>query len=327
MNPAKTHRHRIRLAGLTFLALVSGLLICALPLHAARTPFLVVHFAPNSGQLLPQDRQTLVSRLKNQPPAEGQKILVLGYSDATGAKNHNYALSRRRAEAVKTEIIRSSGMSPDQIITAGKGPEDPLAPNTDAKGRATNRRTEILLLGATAAKALADSPTKPVDAKKFSALLVEAELMVKKGRMDEALALLTSAKAQGADQKAHWHALYGIIGYYQAVDPDRIKPYFEKALALDPHHRDAREYLGRVEARQLFKAGSIHSGMGRSATVPIPVATISQEYEFMQLFEVEPLRRSRLASRPIDAWECRTPNGQTLTYYFDFSPAYREAFE
>jgi tetratricopeptide (TPR) repeat protein len=327
VNPAKTHRHQISLAGLTFLALVSGLLFCALPLHAARTPFLVVHFAPNSGKLLPQDRQTLVSWLKNHPLTEGQKILVLGYSDATGAKNHNYALSRRRAEAVKTEIIRSAGIAPDYIITAGKGPEDPLAPNTDANGRATNRRTELLLLGATAAKPLADSPTKPADAKKFGTLLAEAELLVKKGRMDDALALLASAKSRGADQEAHWHALYGIIGYYQAVDPDRIKPYLEKALALDPHHHDAHEYLGRVEARQLFKAGSIHSGMGRSATAPIPVATISQQYEFMQLFEVEPLRRSRLASRPIDAWECKAPNGQTVTYYFDFSSAYRRAFK
>jgi outer membrane protein OmpA-like peptidoglycan-associated protein len=70
------------------------------------------------------------------------KVIVTGYTDSTGNVDYNNDLSKRRAEAVRTEFIKN-GVPADKVETVGKGPQNPIADNKTAEGRKANRRVEI----------------------------------------------------------------------------------------------------------------------------------------------------------------------------------------
>jgi OmpA-OmpF porin, OOP family len=72
------------------------------------------------------------------------KIEVDGYTDSTGNDKINQPLSERRADAVKKWLIDHGAPSGDTITTKGFGSSSPVADNKTAKGRAENRRAEIL---------------------------------------------------------------------------------------------------------------------------------------------------------------------------------------
>ncbi|GAA3944163.1 hypothetical protein GCM10023085_27710 [Actinomadura viridis] len=76
-------------------------------------------------------------------------VEVAGHSDAIGAPAYNQALSTRRAEAVKAELVRLLGGSAGSRVQArGYGESKPVAPNEkdgkdDPEGRAKNRRVDV----------------------------------------------------------------------------------------------------------------------------------------------------------------------------------------
>ena len=80
------------------------------------------------------------------------KIVVYGYTDnhpvgkALKAKGieDNLDLSAKRATAVVRYMI-SKGVNPNIISAKGRGDTHPIAPNDNAKGRAENRRIEIVV--------------------------------------------------------------------------------------------------------------------------------------------------------------------------------------
>lgn len=76
--------------------------------------------------------------------ATGRSILVEGHTDSTGSPALNKDLSRRRAAAVRDYLI-SLGAPADSIRSVGVGAERPVADNADARGRAKNRRVEIVV--------------------------------------------------------------------------------------------------------------------------------------------------------------------------------------
>jgi hypothetical protein len=128
---------------------------------------------------------------------------------------------------------------------------------------------------------------------------------------------LDRATELGGDQYSRWHTSYGIIGFLGGQPPHKLREYFEMALAIDPHNSDARDFLGRVDARVSFSRGRVLAYMGRTPSHPIQVTTRSQEYEYLKLFEALPLAHHTLAQGTIDAWTCRTNEDRTVTYYFD----------
>jgi outer membrane protein OmpA-like peptidoglycan-associated protein len=73
-----------------------------------------------------------------------RKILILGYTDASGPAAWNRQLSAARAQAVATQLVRR-GVSADRLLVEGRGAESPLADNDTAQGRAQNRRIEFEL--------------------------------------------------------------------------------------------------------------------------------------------------------------------------------------
>jgi putative exosortase-associated protein (TIGR04073 family) len=83
--------------------------------------------------------QEVARVLRNTPKAQ---VLVAGYTDSTGDPSYNRELSRQRAEAVRTYLVRQ-GVGSQRIELAGYGEASPVGSNETRIGRMSNRRVEI----------------------------------------------------------------------------------------------------------------------------------------------------------------------------------------
>jgi chemotaxis protein MotB len=85
--------------------------------------------------------------LKNQPDIE---FMVEGHTDSVPYRNglllDNWDLSVKRATAVVRILQNEYGLNPARIAAAGRAEYNPLAGNSTAEGRASNRRTRIVIL-------------------------------------------------------------------------------------------------------------------------------------------------------------------------------------
>jgi len=85
--------------------------------------------------------------LKNQPDIE---FMVEGHTDnvayRSGVLLDNWDLSVKRATSVVRMLQNEYGLDPKKMAAAGRGEYNPIAENTSAENRATNRRTRILIL-------------------------------------------------------------------------------------------------------------------------------------------------------------------------------------
>jgi outer membrane protein OmpA-like peptidoglycan-associated protein len=90
---------------------------------------------PESAAILDRVAQSLVAR-------DTVRVEVVGHTDSTGSISVNRRLSTARAEAVRKYLV-SQGVSEDRLTARGAGPDEPLASNDTAEGRAQNRRVEL----------------------------------------------------------------------------------------------------------------------------------------------------------------------------------------
>jgi outer membrane protein OmpA-like peptidoglycan-associated protein len=73
------------------------------------------------------------------------QVTIQGHTDSTGTAEYNDHLSQQRAESVKKYLLANNVLREDQMAAAGYGSSRPLAPNTTAEGRATNRRIDVVI--------------------------------------------------------------------------------------------------------------------------------------------------------------------------------------
>ena len=71
-------------------------------------------------------------------------IEVVGHTDSTGSHAYNMDLSQRRAQSVVT-YLTAQGVDATRLSSRGAGPDQPIADNATADGRAQNRRVEVTL--------------------------------------------------------------------------------------------------------------------------------------------------------------------------------------
>jgi OmpA-OmpF porin, OOP family len=100
------------------------------------------------------DTDKAVVKLESQPTlGEIAKLLtsqpqlsvfIVGHTDNQGAYDYNVDLSRRRAEAVAAELVKSYRIAPQRLRTAGIGFLAPVGSNATDAGRALNRRVELV---------------------------------------------------------------------------------------------------------------------------------------------------------------------------------------
>ncbi|HET9820783.1 MAG TPA: OmpA family protein [Burkholderiaceae bacterium] len=69
-------------------------------------------------------------------------VLVIGHTDTVGSDSFNDALSRQRAEVVRTALL-ARGIAADKVTAIGRGKREPLVPTGDNVAEPRNRRVEI----------------------------------------------------------------------------------------------------------------------------------------------------------------------------------------
>jgi OmpA-OmpF porin, OOP family len=69
-------------------------------------------------------------------------VEIAGHTDNTGKAESNKTLSEKRAEAVKAYLVKKK-VAAERLSTVGFGQEQPIGENTNAAGKAKNRRVEF----------------------------------------------------------------------------------------------------------------------------------------------------------------------------------------
>jgi hypothetical protein len=291
-----------------------------------RQAFLVVRFASGKAFLGPDDKAKLRQFFQKYEVKPHSRIFIVGYTDAVGDKQHNYKLSRKRAQAIRREIISAFGFDATVVMAMGKGEENPVADNRHASGRASNRRAEIYLANTGLRKPKRIYGPGDPYLPQIQALVEEAQTFIKGRRLGEAVQILKKARGMGGDRYADWHATYAIAGFYAQAPAAEMRAHLATALKMDPYNFIAREYLSRIDARDRVARGEITHEMGLTADSAIGVTAVAQQYEYLRLFQAEPLVHRELEGRPIDVWECVTAQGASVVYFFDHSRIYDWAF-
>lgn len=84
--------------------------------------------------------QTIVKYLIKNPEA---KLTIIGHTDNIGTKQHNLALSQRRAVSVKDYLVNELNIDQQRLVAQGAGSTVPIADNDTEEGRQNNRRVTI----------------------------------------------------------------------------------------------------------------------------------------------------------------------------------------
>ncbi|WP_225767901.1 OmpA family protein [Inquilinus sp. Marseille-Q2685] len=104
----------------------------------------LVFFDFDSSRLTPEAKQIVASAAADALQGKTTRIDVTGHTDRSGSDRYNQALSVRRAESVRRELV-ADGVADSLIVTRGVGESDPLVPTADGVREPQNRRVEIVI--------------------------------------------------------------------------------------------------------------------------------------------------------------------------------------
>ncbi len=118
-----------------------------------------VTFPVGESTLQPQAKSAIdrFAQILNSPAASQYELMVAGHTDNAPVSNpetkkrghyDNWYLSAHRAIAVADEMMKQR-VSPNRIGVVGYADQRPVAANVDNKGKAANRRVEVLILPTT----------------------------------------------------------------------------------------------------------------------------------------------------------------------------------
>jgi predicted outer membrane repeat protein len=102
----------------------------------------VTHFGFDKDAITKEGREALKKSVQEIKAHKYKKVSVEGHTCNLGAREYNKDLSKRRADAVRKELI-ALGIDADKITCIGHGDSIPIKNNGTARGRKENRRTEI----------------------------------------------------------------------------------------------------------------------------------------------------------------------------------------
>jgi OOP family OmpA-OmpF porin len=105
----------------------------------------LVFFDFDSSRLTPEARSIVSAAATDAIRGESTRIGVTGHTDRSGTDAYNQALSTRRAEAVRRELV-ADGVADNLIIIRGAGEAAPLVPTADGVREPQNRRVEIVMI-------------------------------------------------------------------------------------------------------------------------------------------------------------------------------------
>lgn len=106
-------------------------------------------FDPGSAELKPQNIEPL-TKIAEKINTLDNYIRVEGHTDSrpinTMKYPSNWELSSARATSVVRLFVEKCGVPPEKVLPVGYGENKPIADNSTAKGRAKNRRIDIIVL-------------------------------------------------------------------------------------------------------------------------------------------------------------------------------------
>jgi outer membrane protein OmpA-like peptidoglycan-associated protein len=104
---------------------------------------LYINFDFNKATLRPDAKPIIAQVLKLLQDNPDLKLSINGHTDNVGLRDYNVKLSQMRAAAVVGSLV-AAHIAPDRLNSGGFGPDQPIADNDTEKGRAKNRRVELV---------------------------------------------------------------------------------------------------------------------------------------------------------------------------------------
>ncbi|NOR63447.1 MAG: OmpA family protein [Rhodobacteraceae bacterium] len=91
-----------------------------------------------------------ISNLVSSGALDGDRIMIIGFSDSVGNFGGNINLSRNRAGVVKGLLLQDNigRLQSQDVLAFGFGPVAPVGCNTSVEGKSLNRRVEVWIRGA-----------------------------------------------------------------------------------------------------------------------------------------------------------------------------------
>lgn len=137
---------------------ISRLDYLATPLHGPKVAYIKLvpvstgsRFALNNilfeldeSTLRPESEKELALLFRMLVDAPKLQATIIGHTDNQGNRSYNQSLSEARAEAVLKWLI-AKGIPSERLQSEGRGMDEPISSNDTERGRALNRRTEIIL--------------------------------------------------------------------------------------------------------------------------------------------------------------------------------------
>jgi len=99
----------------------------------------------NGKAVIKQESLNSLDELSDLLITRPYRLLLAGHTDNVGNAAANQKLSKARAEAVKTYLVKV-GVGADKVITEGWGSRKPVASNKTPQGRQKNRRVEFKII-------------------------------------------------------------------------------------------------------------------------------------------------------------------------------------
>lgn len=103
-----------------------------------------VYFEFDKSSLTPEGSKVVQDAAASYKETGSARISVAGYTDLSGTQKYNLALSKRRADTVRTALVQQG--VPDNVIEeTWHGKENPAVPTADGVREPRNRRVEIVI--------------------------------------------------------------------------------------------------------------------------------------------------------------------------------------
>lgn len=101
-----------------------------------------VLFGKDSAKLSPAANSRIAAIGAEVKKQNAAKVRVFGFTDDLGSSEHGDVLSKQRANAVQSVLVKSTGSNVTFEIR-GYGEQYPIADNSTEEGRKKNRRVEV----------------------------------------------------------------------------------------------------------------------------------------------------------------------------------------
>jgi outer membrane protein OmpA-like peptidoglycan-associated protein len=118
-----------------------GTALAAQPLPPAQ---FTLYFIENRDELTDESKKIVdgvFAEIARRPVPD---VMIIGHTDAVGSDAANDALSRQRADVVRSAFV-ARGLAADKAVAVGRGKRELAVPTGDGVSEPRNRRVEILV--------------------------------------------------------------------------------------------------------------------------------------------------------------------------------------